>query len=122
MSDKSVETKMNILMSVLAVSGLAASGTVRLTLEQIVRAWESPEFRQTLTAEQQRQLPANPAGDLQFQIQSQGKSFEIAGTQVMGCDTQVMGCNTQVMGCDTQVMGCNTQVMGCSTQFSSCIG
>ncbi len=109
--------------AVIALGGLAANPQVQLTVEQIVKAWESPEYRQTLTEEQLRQLPANPAGEVQFQIPSTSdKSIEVAGTQYMGCDTQYMGCDTQYMGCDTQYMGCDTQYMGCSTQFESCSG
>jgi mersacidin/lichenicidin family type 2 lantibiotic len=42
-----------------------AKANHRLTPEQIVRAWESPEYRNTLTESQWSQLPANPAGEIE---------------------------------------------------------
>ena len=36
-----------------------------LTPEQIVRAWEDPEYRNSLTESQWNKLPPNPAGDVE---------------------------------------------------------
>jgi mersacidin/lichenicidin family type 2 lantibiotic len=123
MGSKSETTK-KVLTAIVAVNGLALTtgSAVKLTAEQIVKAWESPEYRQTLTAEQMKQLPANPAGDLMIQTPENGK-FELqANTQYNGCDTQYNGCNTQYNGCDTQYNGCDTQYNGCATQYGGCLG
>jgi mersacidin/lichenicidin family type 2 lantibiotic len=59
------ETKKHILSTIVAVSGiLHGAQTAQLTAEQIVKAWEDPEYRQTLTEEQRKLLPANPAGEI----------------------------------------------------------
>jgi mersacidin/lichenicidin family type 2 lantibiotic len=115
------ETKKRLVTAVVSVGALA--GTTKLTVEQIVRAWESPEYRNSLSLEQKQALPSNPAGDLLFQVPgSSEKPLLIADTQYAGCNTQYAGCNTQYAGCDTQYAGCNTQYAGCSTQFANCIG
>jgi mersacidin/lichenicidin family type 2 lantibiotic len=123
MSNKS-ETTRKVITALVAVNGLALSSgaAVKLTVEQIVKAWESPEYRQTLSAVQLQQLPANPAGELQI-ITPEGGKFELqANTQYAGCDTQYAGCNTQYAGCDTQYAGCDTQYAGCATQYGGCLG
>jgi len=33
----------------------------------IVRAWKDPDYRRSLTAEQRAQVPAHPAGAIEFQ-------------------------------------------------------
>ena len=120
MGTNSGDKARKVLTAVVALQGLAASSPNVLTVEQIVRAWESPEYRETLTAEQLKQLPANPAGEIQFRIATDKQVDLIAGTQYAGCDTQYAGCDTQYAGCNTQYAGCDTQYAGCSTQYSTC--
>jgi mersacidin/lichenicidin family type 2 lantibiotic len=36
----------------------------------IIRAWKDPDYRRSLTEEQRTQLPAHPAGDIEFRILS----------------------------------------------------
>jgi mersacidin/lichenicidin family type 2 lantibiotic len=116
------DSKKKIVMGAIALGSLAANNQIQLTIEEIVRAWESPEFRQTLTAEQLNQLPPNPAGDVEFHIPtSNEKTIEVASTQYVGCATQYVGCATQYVGCATQYVGCATQYVGCSTQFENCM-
>jgi mersacidin/lichenicidin family type 2 lantibiotic len=39
--------------------------TIRqLSAEEVVRAWEDPQYRQSLTDAQKNLLPANPAGEM----------------------------------------------------------
>jgi mersacidin/lichenicidin family type 2 lantibiotic len=122
MNKEAKDTKKKALYAVAAANGLLLSGSLLLTAEQIVKAWESPEYRLSLTEEQQKALPSNPAGDLQFSVPNSDKVFEIAGTQYAGCGTQYAGCGTQYAGCGTQYAGCGTQYAGCSTEFESCSG
>lgn len=66
MSEAFHNTKM-ILTTIAAVTGLMHQAEAHhLTPQEIVRAWEDPEYRQTLTEEQRALLPANPAGEIQF--------------------------------------------------------
>jgi mersacidin/lichenicidin family type 2 lantibiotic len=36
----------------------------------IIRAWKDPDYRRSLTEEQRAQLPAHPAGAIEFQDRS----------------------------------------------------
>lgn len=66
MSETLNNTKM-ILTAMAAVTGLMHQAeSHHLTPAEIVRAWEDPEYRLTLSEEQRANLPANPAGDIQF--------------------------------------------------------
>lgn len=57
-----------MLLSTLAIlSGLIHQAqAAHLTPQDIVRAWEDPEFRLTLSETQLALLPANPAGEIQY--------------------------------------------------------
>jgi mersacidin/lichenicidin family type 2 lantibiotic len=131
---KGSSDKRKLILSAAAVAqAVCLSGQLHLTAEQIVRAWESPEFRQSLTVEQQKALPSNPAGELQFP--AAGAQY-VESTQFAGCggtvnngcgDTQFAGCGGTVNnGCgDTQFAGCgNTQYEGCGayTLYQGCLG
>jgi mersacidin/lichenicidin family type 2 lantibiotic len=35
----------------------------------IIRAWKDPDYRRGLTEEQRAQLPAHPAGNIEFRVQ-----------------------------------------------------
>ncbi len=110
-----------IACAAIALGGLTASPQAQLTIEQIVRAWESPEYRQTLTQEQLAQLPENPAGEVKSEFSNSSESYEIASTSWQGCSTSWQGCSTSWQGCSTSWQGCSTSWQGCSTQFESCM-
>ena len=42
-----------------------AKANTKLTPEQVVKAWESPEYRRSLTESQWLQLPEHPAGEIE---------------------------------------------------------
>ncbi|MEY4277663.1 MAG: hypothetical protein RI975_929 [Pseudomonadota bacterium] len=48
----------------LGLAGASANAKSQLTPEQIVKAWEDPSFRSSLTKEQWEALPPNPAGEV----------------------------------------------------------
>ena len=35
----------------------------------VIRAWKDPQYRESLTEEQRAQLPAHPAGVIEFRVQ-----------------------------------------------------
>lgn len=53
----------------------------QLSPEQIARAWQDPVYRKSLTSEQKRMLPANPAGEI---------SAALASKMPLGCETETM--------------------------------
>ncbi len=121
MSRSTNDSRKKLLGAAIALGGLAASPQGELTIEQIVRAWQSPEYRQTLTAEQISQLPSNPAGEIQFELPQGEKGILIANTSGWGCEPSGWGCQTSGWGCETSGWGCETSGWGCSTQFESCM-
>ena len=60
-----------------------------MSLHKIVRAWEDPEYRNSLSAAEQADLPENPAGVIELTDAELG--------QVMGGDQSgnSVGCNTK---------------------------
>ena len=48
----------------LGLLGSKASAKTELTKEEIVKAWQDPEFRNSLTEAQWDSLPSNPAGEI----------------------------------------------------------
>ena len=81
---------------VLGVCGLGflgskASAKAQLTSDQIIRAWQDPVFRGSLTKEQWEALPPNPAGDL--------RSGEFKGNLQMASGNNCSGNNCSGNNC-----------------------
>ena len=53
------------LAAFFGVTALAANRNDELSPKELVRAWEDPEFRNSLTEAQWKQLPPNPAGKME---------------------------------------------------------
>jgi mersacidin/lichenicidin family type 2 lantibiotic len=76
-----------LLSAFVAVTGLMQQAPAHeLSVEQIVRAWEDPEYRQTLTEEQKKLLPANPAGEILCSDMA-GNTLCFVATNNDGCST-----------------------------------
>jgi mersacidin/lichenicidin family type 2 lantibiotic len=88
-----------------AATGLLGQAhSARLTPDMIVRAWKSEAYRQTLSAEQLRQLPANPAGQV-----------HLAGTELALGDQIFRGTCDHGCPCDTHQINCSgTAAIDCS--------
>jgi mersacidin/lichenicidin family type 2 lantibiotic len=41
----------------------------RMSNQNVIRAWKEPDYRRELTEAQRAQLPAHPAGVIEFRIQ-----------------------------------------------------
>lgn len=54
----------------------------------VIRAWEDPEYRKSLSPEDRAKLPANPVGEIEL---TEDELTHIMGTQNSGNST---GCNT----------------------------
>jgi mersacidin/lichenicidin family type 2 lantibiotic len=59
-----------------------------MTIAKIIRAWEDPEYRRSLSAEERATLPENPVGQLEL---TEDELTEVMGA-VSGAST---GCNTR---------------------------
>lgn len=66
----------------------SSSGQTAFTLSdtQIVKAWQSERVQQSLTKKQREALPANPAGELEFEKASRPAEFAV--TLVADCGPQ----------------------------------
>jgi mersacidin/lichenicidin family type 2 lantibiotic len=62
----------------------------------IIRAWEDPEYRKSLSPEQRAKLPANPVGEIEL--------TEDELTAIMGGDDS----NTSPQGCHANSNQANT--------------
>ncbi|MFA5957775.1 mersacidin/lichenicidin family type 2 lantibiotic [Hyphomicrobium sp.] len=91
-----------------------------LTKLQIIKAWESPEFRKTLTDEQLISLPANPAGGLNFGAAQNSVVKASEYTTDTGCGTYTSDCSTRDRGCTSFDYGCNTYTSYCRPDTNFC--
>jgi mersacidin/lichenicidin family type 2 lantibiotic len=55
----------------------------------IIRAWEDPEYRKSLSAEQRAKLPPNPVGEIEL---TEDELTEVMGAAQSGASA---GCNTK---------------------------
>ncbi len=95
-----MEPKDKLLLSTIAV------GLMSLSPAQIVRAWESPAYRRTLTKEQKEKIPVNPAG----QLMMAGVAGDFAST-TNNCSTD----NCSGNNCSTDnCSGSNCSTNNCS--------
>jgi mersacidin/lichenicidin family type 2 lantibiotic len=67
-----------------------------MSIMDIIRAWEDPEYRNSLSAEARAALPANPVGEIEL--------TEVELTWVMGGKED----NTQHPGCHANSERANT--------------
>ena len=92
-------------------SALAFGKDKELSAKQIVKAWEDPEYRNSLTEKQWAKLPNNPAGDIENSefsgtLMASGNSCSGNGCSGNGCSGN--GCSGN--GCSGN--GCSGN--GCS--------
>jgi mersacidin/lichenicidin family type 2 lantibiotic len=52
-----------------------------MTPDLIIRAWKDPSFRESLTAEQRAQLPANPSGATMNEL-NETELMEVVGGRI----------------------------------------
>lgn len=79
----------------------------------VVNAWQSPAYRNGLSAEQRAALPANPAGELQFVGAKRAPKYANEYTQDQSCSTYNSSCSTYSSSCSTYNSGCTTYNSGC---------
>jgi mersacidin/lichenicidin family type 2 lantibiotic len=60
-----------------------------MTVDRIIRAWEDPEFRKSLSAEELAALPEHPAGAIEL------TDAELGGVVGGAQSGQSVGCNTK---------------------------
>ena len=60
-----------------------------MTVIDVIRAWEDPEYRKSLSAEERAKLPANPVGEIEL---TEDDLTEIRGGDQSG---NSVGCNTR---------------------------
>ena len=60
-----------------------------MSIEDVVRAWEDPEYRKSLSDEERAMLPANPVGEIEL---TEDELTEVMGAAQSGAS---VGCNTK---------------------------
>jgi mersacidin/lichenicidin family type 2 lantibiotic len=111
MSQKKSEIFGKALVALTAVTGLSGQmHATGLSPDQITRAWKDARFYRSLSAEQKRLLPANPAGEV-----SVTGAVAMAGFGTYYCST---GGTCTTSGC-TAGGGCSAGP-DCDTQQSVC--
>ena len=60
-----------------------------MSIEKIIRSWEDPEYRSSLSAEERAALPENPAGAIEL---TDAELNEVVGAAQSGAS---VGCNTK---------------------------
>jgi len=88
----------------LGAAGVASRATAskELSKEEIVKAWEDPAFRKSLSAEQWEAMPFNPAGEI--------KAGQFDGNMMMASGNGCSGNGCSGNGCSGN--GCSGN--GCS--------
>ena len=128
MSDKSQKAKL-VFTTIAAVNGLAYTmcGEIRLTAEEIAKAWENKEYRFSLSASHMKALPENPAGDLLIsshikkELQLMAHSYsDDCRTYGDTCRSYSDDCHTYSETCKSYSDSCHSYSETCSTQFGSC--
>ena len=121
MSSKSDKIKL-ALTTIAAVNGLAFSmgPQLKLTAQEIAKAWESKEFRDTLSAEQLSSLPENPAGDFIIKMPEKGHIEYIARSITDDCRSITDTCRSITDSCRSITDDCRSITDTCSTQFGVC--
>ena len=60
-----------------------------MTIAKIIRAWEDPEYRKSLSEEERAKLPENPVGQIEL---TEDELREVMGAAQSG---HSFGCNTK---------------------------
>ena len=102
---RSFLTKLSALLGIGLVGGKA--NAVNFKAEEIIKAWESPEFRASLTDAQWEALPENPAGSVE-NSEFSGDLAQVSGNGCSGNGCSGNGCSGN--GCSGD--GCSGN--GCS--------
>lgn len=58
----------------------------QLSAEEIVRAWEDPEYRRSMTPEQKKMMPAHPAGEIIGHRKARSNDPQYCLTEVQICE------------------------------------
>ena len=74
-----------------------------MTIANIIRAWEDPEYRKSLSEEELAKLPGNPVGQIEL---TEDELSEVMGAAQSG---NSVGCNTKtcVTSRGNSVQPCN---------------
>jgi mersacidin/lichenicidin family type 2 lantibiotic len=98
----------------LAEHGGAAMSRSRTKTSHIVKAWTDPRYRASLSAEERRQIPPNPAGET---ADENGLEAALGGfTFGSGCGT--VGCFTL---CPTGSCTCTCSCTCCCPSYASSV-
>jgi mersacidin/lichenicidin family type 2 lantibiotic len=76
-----------------------------MSIEKIIRAWEDPEYRRSLSAPERDELPANPVGGIEL------TDAELNGVVGAAQSGNSVGCNTKT--CVTTRGNSNQPCGGC---------
>lgn len=110
----------NLIKSCLRLFGFGTVATV-VSADLIARAWRDPVFAAGLSEEIKKQIPSNPAGNINTNWRRPGGDTELAhGTISSECNTMASSCNTMSSSCNTMDSSCNTMDSSCNTMSSSC--
>ena len=60
-----------------------------MSIMDVIRAWEDPEYRKSLSDEERAKLPANPVGEIEL---TDDDLSEVTGAAQSGAS---VGCNTK---------------------------
>lgn len=60
-----------------------------MRIADVIRAWEDPEYRSSLSDDERAKLPANPAGEIEL---TEDELSEVMGAAQSGAS---VGCNTK---------------------------
>lgn len=60
-----------------------------MRISDVIRAWEDPEYRNSLSDDERTKLPANPAGEIEL---TEDELSEVMGAAQSGAS---VGCNTK---------------------------
>ena len=91
-SPKSRRNFLTKMLGFLGVSSLVAK-TSTLSAEEIVKAWEDPEFRNNLTDDQWNALPDNPAGEVEYSQFKGSITGQISGNNCSGNNCSGNNCS-----------------------------
>ena len=83
--------------------GYMTKGDFHMNIANIIRAWEDPEYRKSLSEEERAKLPENPVGQIEL---TEDELSEVMGAAQSG---NSVGCNTKtcVTSRGNSVQPCN---------------
>ena len=88
------ESRRGFLAKLITFLGVSfAANAAKLSPQEIVKAWEDPEFRNTLTEDQWNEVPSNPAGRMESSQFSGNVTVAQSGNGCSGNGCSGNGCS-----------------------------